>query len=111
MEDYALIVKKLRAACPSIQFSSDFIVGYPGETDKDFQDTVRLIEDVGFAQSFSFKFSPRPGTPSAESEEQIDSNISSERLEILQKILNSHQSDFNKSCEGQVIPILSLIHI
>ena len=106
VEDYALIVKKLRAACPSIQFSSDFIVGYPGETDKDFQETVGLIEDVGFAQSFSFKFSPRPGTPSAESEEQIDSNISSERLEILQKILNSHQSDFNKSCEGQVIPIL-----
>jgi len=106
VEDYISIVKKFRSICSDMQFSSDFIVGYPGETEQDFQATIQLVERIRFAQSFSFKFSPRVGTPSAESKEQVDPKVSSKRLRILQKILDSHQSNFNRSCEGKIIPIL-----
>ena len=106
VEDYISIVKKFRAICPDMQFSSDFIVGYPGESEQDFQATIRLVKKIKFAQSFSFKFSPRAGTPSAESKEQVDPKISSKRLSILQNLLNSHQSDFNRSSEGKIVPVL-----
>lgn len=104
--DYRALVEKLLAARPDLALSSDFIVGFPGETDDDFNDTLRLVEDIGFVQAYSFKYSPRPGTPAAGFENQIDETLKSERLAILQDALNAQQLAFNKSCVGRVMPVL-----
>ncbi len=105
-DEYLKIIDKLRKSCPKIEFSSDFIVGFPGETDKDFEDTIKLIEEVGFVQSYSFTYSPRPGTPAATMEGQIPKQIKSERLAILQNIINKQQVAFNKSTIGLTMPTL-----
>lgn len=103
---YLKIVDKLRAARPDIQLSSDFIVGFPGETEEDFMDTMKLVESVGFSQCYSFKYSPRPGTPAANDENQIAEDVKEERLARLQALIMSQQLEFNKSCVGKTMPVL-----
>ncbi len=103
--DYIAIIDKLRTARSDIAISSDFIVGFPGETDDDFRDTIKLVEHVKFAQAFSFKYSPRPGTPAAE-RPQIAESVKADRLEILQNLLNQQQYDFNKQSIGKRMEIL-----
>ena len=104
--DYRRIVDRLRAARPDIALSSDFIVGFPGESDADFAATLALIGAVGYAQAFSFKYSPRPGTPAAQMTDQVADEVKSARLEILQERLDQQQQDFNRSCAGRVLPVL-----
>lgn len=104
-EDYFEIVSKLQKSNPDIVLSSDFIVGFPGEMDEDFEDTLNLVKNVHFGQCYSFKYSPRPGTPAAE-KEQINENIKAERLHILQTVINEKQLKFNQSCIGKTIPVL-----
>jgi tRNA-2-methylthio-N6-dimethylallyladenosine synthase len=103
---YLSIIDRLRAARSDMAFSSDFIVGFPGETDEDFESTLKLIETVGFAHAYSFKYSPRPGTPAAEKTHQIEEALMSKRLQRLQKLLNVQQERFNQSMFGRVIPVL-----
>jgi tRNA-2-methylthio-N6-dimethylallyladenosine synthase len=105
-QDYLKIIDKLRDNCPEIGLSSDFIVGFPGESDQDFQDTLDLVEKINFAQCYSFKYSPRPGTPASESHIQIDEKIKEERLSILQSLLTKQQIAFNQKYENQIIPVL-----
>ena len=93
VEEYFEIVNKLRSVRSDICFSSDFIVGYPGETDKDFQETIDLCEQVEFAQAYSFNYSSRPGTPASRKEE-LDENLKKTRLHILQDLLSKQQSTF-----------------
>ncbi len=104
--DYRRIVDRLRAARPDLALSSDFIVGFPGETDADFAATLALVRDVGFAQAFSFKYSPRPGTPAAQSADQLPDEVKSERLQILQELLERSQRDFNLSYQNRTLPVL-----
>jgi tRNA-2-methylthio-N6-dimethylallyladenosine synthase len=104
-DDYRRLVERLRAARPDLALSSDFIVGFPGETDTDFAKTLRLIEDVGFAQAYSFKYSPRPGTPAADAP-QLAEPVKSERLAVLQELLDRQQRAFNTACVGCVLPVL-----
>ncbi len=105
-DDYRRLVERLRAARSDLALSSDFIVGFPGETDDDFKATLELIEDIGFVQAYSFKYSPRPGTPAASLDGQVDEVVKSERLVILQDALKEQQLAFNKSCIGRVMPVL-----
>ncbi len=105
-QEYLKIIDKLRDNCPEIGLSSDFIVGFPGESDQDFQDTLDLVTKVNFAQCYSFKYSPRPGTPASESHIQIDEKIKEERLSILQSLLTKQQISFNQKYENQIIPVL-----
>ncbi len=102
---YLRLVERLRRARPDIALSSDFIVGFPGESDADFTATLRLVEAVGFAQSFSFKYSPRPGTP-ASVEVQLDDAVKTDRLDQLQALLTAQQGAFNTACVGRELPIL-----
>ena len=104
-EEYFDIIKRLRAARPDIVFSSDFIIGFPGETDEDFADTLDLVKRVRFGQCFSFKYSPRPGTPAA-IRKQVPEDIKSERLRILQEELFKQQEEFNIASVGKIIPVL-----
>ena len=103
---YLRILDRLREARPDIAFSGDFIVGFPGESDRDFADTLALVDKVGYASAYSFKYSPRPGTPAAASEEQVPEAVKSERLEALQQLLNAQQFAFNKATEGRVMDVL-----
>ncbi len=105
-QDYLDIVARLRAARPDVALSSDFIVGFPGETDADFEDTLTLIRTVGFASTFSFKYSPRPGTPGAEREDQIADEIMRERLAILQALVETQRQAFNAATVGRVVDVL-----
>jgi tRNA-2-methylthio-N6-dimethylallyladenosine synthase len=103
---YLKLIERIRAARPDIALSSDFIVGFPGETDQDFEDTLALVGEVGYAQAYSFKYSPRPGTPAAGEEDQVPEEVKSERLARLQTKLNDDQVAFNKSCEGKQMQVL-----
>lgn len=105
-QDYFKIIENLRKECPDIGLSSDFIVGFPGETDKDFADTIDLVEKIGFTQCYSFKYSPRPGTAGYENKNQIDEKIKDERLAILQKLLTEQQIEFNKKFNGKKMKVL-----
>ncbi len=106
-DQYRQIVEKLREYRPDLALSGDFIVGFPGETEAEFQDTMQLVRDVKYAQAYSFKYSPRPGTPAAALEGQmIAEDIKSERLAELQALLNEQQLAFNRSFEGKEIDIL-----
>ena len=96
-EDYFKIISRLRSARQDLAVSSDFIVGFPGETEKDFQQTLDLIASVNYASSFSFKYSPRPGTPGAQRADQISEEIKSERLAQLQALLEEQRQAFNKA--------------
>ena len=104
--DYLRIVEKLKTANPDIGMSSDFIVGFPGETDKDFQKTLDVVNEVKYIQAFSFKYSKRPGTPAAVMENQIEEKVKKERLQILQDLLFDYQTKFNLSSIGKVMPVL-----
>ena len=105
-EYYFNIINRLREARPDIVLSSDFIVGFPGETDEDFEDTLDLVRKIKYGQCYSFKYSPRPGTPGATRTDQIPEHIKSERLTILQKELSSQQLAFNESCIGSTMKVL-----
>lgn len=104
-EEYLTIIDKLRVARPDIVMSSDFIVGFPGETDEDFADTLDLVKKVGYGQCFSFKYSPRPGTPAA-AKEQVPEQAKAERLSILQEELSRQQRELNQSMIGKTLPVL-----
>ncbi len=98
--EYKSIIRKLRKARPEIQISSDFIVGFPGETDKDFQDTMKLIKDVDFDMSFSFIFSPRPGTPAADYPCDLSEDAKKERLYELQQTINAQAMRYSRLMLG-----------
>ncbi|MCP5369679.1 MAG: tRNA (N6-isopentenyl adenosine(37)-C2)-methylthiotransferase MiaB [Rickettsiaceae bacterium] len=104
-EEYFTIIDKLRVARPDIILSSDFIVGFPGETDEDFADTMDLVTKVRYGQCFSFKYSPRPGTPAANMQ-QVPEEIKTSRLEILQKELSQQQFNQNQEYVGKIVPVL-----
>ena len=105
-DHYRRIVDKVRAARPDIALSSDFIVGFPGETDADFADTMLLIDDVGFAAAYSFKYSPRPGTPAAQEAAQAPESVKSERLAALQARLEEQRQAFNAALVGRTLDVL-----
>ena len=105
-DDYRRLVERIRAARPDIAMSGDFIVGFPGETDADFEETLRIVENVTYAQAFSFKYSPRPGTPGADLGDQIPETIKDERLQRLQALLRSQQMEFAESLVGKRISLL-----
>lgn len=104
--DYRRIVDKLRATRPDIALSSDFIVGFPGESDDDFAATLALVRGVGFAQAFSFKYSARPGTPAAVRDDQVPEPLKVERLAVLQTLLNEQQARFNAGFAGRSVDVL-----
>jgi tRNA-2-methylthio-N6-dimethylallyladenosine synthase len=103
---YMDIMERLRKARPDIALSSDFIIGFPGETDQDFENTMNVVRAVGFASAFSFKYSPRPGTPAATDEKQIDEAVKDERLARLQALIARQQLEFNQSVVGRILPVL-----
>jgi len=105
-DDYKKIIDKLYAANPNLRMSSDFIVGFPGETDEDFQKTLDMVNYVKYIQAFSFKYSRRAGTPAAVMPNQVEEKVKKERLEILQDLLFSYQEKFNMSCVGKNMPVL-----
>jgi tRNA-2-methylthio-N6-dimethylallyladenosine synthase len=105
-EHYFELVSRIRAARPDIALSSDFIVGFPGETDADFSATLDLVCEVNYAQAFSFKYSARPGTPAAASAKQVPDDVKADRLRILQELLSTQQATFNASCRDRVVPVL-----
>lgn len=104
-EEYFDIIERLRALRPDLVMSSDFIVGFPGETDEDFADTIDAVKRVGYGQCYSFAYSPRPGTP-ASTKDQIPDNIKNERLHILQEELFRQQLESNQIVVGKVLPVL-----
>jgi tRNA-2-methylthio-N6-dimethylallyladenosine synthase len=104
--DYLNVVARVRAARPDIAFSSDFIVGYPGETDADFDQTLALVRAVGFASSYAFKYSPRPGTPAAEMPDQVDEATKARRLAALQDLIEDQRQAFNLASVGQRLEVL-----
>ena len=103
---YLDVISKLKEANPDLGFSSDFIVGFPGETDADFQATLDLVDKVKFIQAFSFKYSKRPGTPAALMPNQVEEKVKKERLQILQDKLFDYQTKFNQSSVGKVMSVL-----
>ena len=104
--EYVALIARIRAVQPELAISGDFIVGFPGETDQDFEDTMRLIEAVGYAQAFSFKYSIRPGTPGADMDGHVAEDVKSERLERLQALLFQQQREFARGCVGKEIDLL-----
>ena len=105
-DSYLRLVDRLRDARPDLALSSDFIVGFPGESDEDFEATMRLVERVTFAQAFSFKYSPRPGTPAAGQRKQVKDEVKSERLSRLQDLLNQQAERFNEQTVGRRLGVL-----
>jgi tRNA-2-methylthio-N6-dimethylallyladenosine synthase len=105
-DDYFAIIEKVRAARPDIAVTSDFIVGFPGETERDFLDTMDLIKRVGYAAAYSFKYSPRPGTPASDLDEQLHEEVKDERLTALQALIAEQQTAFNQATVGRNIPVL-----
>jgi len=105
-DTYLGIIDKMRAARPDIALSGDFIVGFPGETDEDFDATLRIVDEVRYASAYSFKYSPRPGTPAAAMEDQISREIMDERLQRLQERINDHRLAFNQSKVGHDTQVL-----
>jgi tRNA-2-methylthio-N6-dimethylallyladenosine synthase len=103
---YRRIVDRLRRARSDIAFSSDFIVGFPGETAQDFAATMTLVREIEFAMAYSFKYSPRPGTPAAAMEAPVHEAAQDARLQELQALLNTQQQDFNRASLGRVLPVL-----
>ena len=104
--DYLRTIDRLRAARPDLSLTSDFIVGFPGETEQDFRATLRLVDDVGYSDSFSFKYSQRPGTPGATMTGQVAEEVKSERLARLQAAIKRHQAAFNARCVGCTFDVL-----
>ena len=105
-DTYRRLIDRIRQARPDIALSSDFIVGFPGETDADHAATMRLVEEVGFAGAFSFKYSPRPGTPAAESPDAVPEAVKRDRLAELQALLDAQARAFNRATVGRVVDVL-----
>tara|TARA_B100000686_G_scaffold75897_1_gene81837 strand:- start:648 stop:1979 length:1332 start_codon:yes stop_codon:yes gene_type:complete len=104
--NYLDVVSRLRRVRPDLAISSDFIVGFPGEREQDFEETLNLVGEVEFAQAFSFKFSARPGTPAADAADQVPEAVKEERLGRLQELLSLQQRTFNGGCVGRTLPVL-----
>jgi tRNA-2-methylthio-N6-dimethylallyladenosine synthase len=105
-DQYRDLVRRLRAARPDIALSSDFIVGFPGETDADFEATLALVAEIGFAAAYSFKYSPRPGTPAALIAAQVPESVQDARLQRLQALLREQQDAFNRALVGKTVPVM-----
>lgn len=105
-DDYIRLIERIRAARPDMALSGDFIVGFPGETDEDFEDTLRLVREVGYAQAYSFKYSPRPGTPGADLPDHVEEAVKDARLQRLQALLSEQQYAFQDSLVGQEMDVL-----
>ncbi len=105
-DEYLRLIERIRTARPDIAMSGDFIVGFPGETDQDFEDTLAIVEAVKYAQAFSFKYSTRPGTPGADLTDQVPEDVKAERLERLQALLLKQQNDFAQSLVGKTMDVL-----
>ena len=105
-ENYIELIKKIKCEVRDMAFSSDFIVGYPGETDDDFEQTLDLIDKIEFASSYSFKYSPRPGTPASLIKDRIDDSILNKRLNKIQSLLNDQQKKFNETSLGKEVDVL-----
>jgi tRNA-2-methylthio-N6-dimethylallyladenosine synthase len=105
-DEYLKIIDEVRTARPDMAFSSDFIVGFPGEREEDFAATLDLVRAVGFAQAYSFKYSPRPGTPAATAEDQVAEPVKAERLQRLQALVEAQQRAFNQACLGRSLDVL-----
>ena len=108
VDDYLKIIEKVRNYIPNIAISGDFIIGFPGETDKDHDATIKIIKEVKFSQAYSFKYSVRPGTPAAVFFNQVDEQIKRSRLQEVQNILREQQFEFNKKSINSVIKVLIL---
>ncbi len=106
VESYLAILDQMRAVRPDVALSGDFIVGFPGETDQDFEETLQIVRDAQYSQAFSFKYSPRPGTPAAGMDDQIAPEVMDERLQRLQALLNEQQYAFNQQTVGRTTDIL-----
>jgi tRNA-2-methylthio-N6-dimethylallyladenosine synthase len=104
--DYVETIARLRATRSDLAFTSDFIVGFPGETDQDFRETLSLVDEVGFASAYTFAYSPRPGTPAAEMEDQIPEGLKTQRLHELQALIARQQRDFNAAFVGRTLDVL-----
>jgi len=104
--DYLDAIARMRDARSDFAFSSDFIVGFPGESEDDFRATLSLVDEVHYASAFSFKYSARPGTPAAEMDDQIPDEVKTERLYRLQAAIDRHQAKFNAECVGRTFEIL-----
>ena len=104
--EYRTLIERIKQARPDMALSGDFIVGFPGETDQDFEDTLRMIRDVGYASAFSFKYSPRPGTPGANLGDQVAEEVKTERLYRLQELVTRQTQAFNASMVGRILPVL-----
>ncbi|MHC5306425.1 tRNA (N6-isopentenyl adenosine(37)-C2)-methylthiotransferase MiaB [Bartonella sp. LJL80] len=104
--DYLALIDRIRSVRPDIAFSGDFIIGFPGETDEDFEDTIKLIEHVGYSTAYSFKYSPRPGTPGASMKGHVEEKVKDERLQRLQALLLDQQHAFLRSKVGQATDVL-----
>lgn len=104
--DYVRLVARMRDARPDLAFSSDFIVGFPGETDADFDATLALVRQISYAGAYSFKYSPRPGTPAAEMQDMVPKAVMDERLARLQELIDQQQSTFNAACVGATMDVL-----
>jgi tRNA-2-methylthio-N6-dimethylallyladenosine synthase len=105
-DDYRRLIDRIRTARPDIALSTDIIVGFPGETDAEFAQTLRLVREIGFAQAYSFKYSGRPGTPAASMDGQVAETVKTARLDQLQDLLEGQQKSFNAGFIGQVVPVL-----
>lgn len=105
-DEYRRIVDRLREARPDLALTSDFIVGFPGESDRDFADTLRLVTDIGYAGAFTFKYSARPGTPASTVADQLPEAIKDERLQSLQQLISEQEAAFNQSMRGRILPVL-----
>jgi tRNA-2-methylthio-N6-dimethylallyladenosine synthase len=105
-DSYLRILDRVRAVRPDIALSGDFIVGFPGETEEEFRDTLSLVDAVGYAQCFSFKYSPRPGTPAAEMNGAVPEEVMDDRLQRLQAALNRDQAAFNAATLGRTCSVL-----
>ncbi len=105
-DQYRAIIDRVRNTCPDIAISSDFIVGFPGETDADFEATMQLVRDVNYASAYSFKYSPRPGTPAADRKQQVPDPVASQRLQALQNLIRDQQTAFNTATIGKTLDVL-----
>jgi tRNA-2-methylthio-N6-dimethylallyladenosine synthase len=103
---YRRTVERLRAARPDLALSSDLIVGFPGESEADLAATLRLVAEIGFAQAYSFKYSPRPGTPGAALPRQVKEAVKADRLARLQALLDAQAAEFNRRTVGRTLPVL-----
>lgn len=105
-EHYIRIIERLRAVRPDMAITSDFIVGFPGERDEDFEDTMRVVETIDYAAAYSFKYSRRPGTPAADMFGQVPEDVKNERLQRLQALIREQQTRFNQAQIGKTLPVL-----